>query len=224
MLSRLLCLLALGTIGPSTPARAATGVLTGRLENGVYISPTGEFRIPSPTLPELGGRISDTDNVVVFSDSFNTHISIACFPFDATQRWEFETRGRRDYLLYFFTGFVLADFQKRFPGSRIESARYLPDLQGGSMITFALLPGGSNFEDKNRVLDAPTDNPVTAKRGTLLMVRERHIYIISTELAERATQRSTYKLTEDEENLQLTERLVTLVNKLEFTPPARPKP
>lgn len=149
--------------------------------------------------------------------------ALPVFSLDSTQRWEFETRGRRDYLLYFFNSFVLADFQKRFPESRIESARYLPDLLEGTMITFALLPGGSNFEGKNRVITTPIENPVVAKRGTLLMVRDRHIYIVSTEQAERATQRSTYNLTADEENLQLTERLVTLVNQFEFTTPAKPR-
>jgi hypothetical protein len=196
--------------------------LVGRMDGNVYVSPTGEFTITSPTLPELGGTITDTDRVVIFNDSYNIHVSIACFPLDATQRWENETRGRRDYLLYFFTTFVLADFQKRYPGSRIESARFLPELHDGTLVTFALLPGGSNFENKNRVLDAPPANPVVAKRGTLLMVRNRHIYIVSTEQAERATQRSSYQLTPDEENLRLTERLLSLLKQMEFTS-AKPK-
>jgi len=217
MFSRYLSLSVLGTAVLATAMHGANGVLVGTMEGNTYVSPTGEFKVPSPILPELGGRITDTDQVVTFSDNFNTHISIACFPLDTTQRWEFETRGRRDYLLYFFNGFVLADFQRRFSGSRIESARYLPELQDGTMITFALLPGGSNFEAKNQVITTAPENPVTAKRGTALLVRNRHIYIISTELAERATQRSTYNLTPDEENTQLTERLVTLVNKVVFT-------
>lgn len=211
----------LGALLLAGPMAAAP--LVGRMDGNVYVSPTGAFTITSPTLPELGGSITDTDNVVIFSDSYNTHVSVACFPLDATQRWENETRGRRDYLLYFFTTYVLADFQKRYPGSRIESARFLPELHDGTLITFALLPGGSNFENKNRVLDAPPENPVVAKRGTLLLVRDRHIFIISTEQAERATQRSTYKMSPDEENLRLTERLVALVKQMEFTSPTKPK-
>lgn len=206
------------------PARAVDGVLVGTLEGNTYISPTGEFSIPSPILPELGGTLTDTENVVVFTDSYNTHISIACFPLDTTQRWELETRGRRDYLLYFFTTFVLADFQKRFPESSIESARYLPELHDGTLVTFALLPGGSNFEAKSRVLNAPAGPPVVAKRGTLLMLRDHRLYIISTELAERVTQRSSYALTPEQENLQLTDRLITLVNQMAFTNASKPRP
>lgn len=79
MLSRLLCSVTwcLAALIPS--AHAANGVLTGKMEGKLYVSPTGEFKVPSPILPELGGSVTDTDNVVVFSDNFNTHISIACF-------------------------------------------------------------------------------------------------------------------------------------------------
>jgi hypothetical protein len=88
---------------------------------------------------------------------------------------------------------------------------------GGSMITFALLPGGSYFEDKNRVGEAPVQAPVVAKRGTLLFLRNQYIYIISTELAERATQRTTYNRTVEQENQLLSERLTTFVGRLIFT-------
>lgn len=197
-------------------APAQESAMVGKIEGDSYMSPTGEFKVQLPVLPELGGTIADTENVVTFSDNFNTHISIACFELDAAQKWELDTRGLRDYLLYFFNSFVLADFKARFPKSSIESARFMPDLMGGTMITFALMPGGSYFEAKNRVGDEPPADPVTAKRGTLLFVRARHIYVISAELAERATQRSTYKQTVEQENQTLTERLTTLVSRLTF--------
>jgi hypothetical protein len=208
-------------------AAAAAGqdpLLAGKVEGGTYVSATGEFRIPVPVLPELGGHISDTENVVTFTDDFDTHVSIACFPMDALQKWERDTRGLRDYLLYFFTEFVLADFQRRFPKSTIESARYLPELLNGTLVTYALLPGGSFFEGRNRVLGAPPPDPVVAKRGTLLFVRDGHFYVISSELAERATQRSTYHGTVEEENQILTERLTALAGRLVFTSPKPQNP
>lgn len=199
-------------------ASALSGApLVGRMEGDTYISPTGEFRIRAPVLPELGGTIEDSDAVVTFHDDFGTHLSIACFDLDATQRWEFETRGRRDYLLYFFTDIVLANFQSRFPGSRIESARYLPDLLEGTMIAFALLPGGSNFAEPPSMLGGPVSDPVVAKRGSLLFVRHRHIYVISLELSERATQRSSYNLTTAQEDEQLSNRLTAAVARMTFT-------
>ena len=60
---------------------------------------------------------------------------------------------------------------------------------------------------------------VTAKRGTLLFVRNGHVFVLSTELAERATQRSTYQATPEKENAQLTGRLTELVNRLVFPGP-----
>jgi hypothetical protein len=218
MFARLIPALAACTVlAPAVFAQPAG--LAGRLEGDTYVSATGEFKVPAPVLWELGGKITDTDNVVTFNDSYNTHVSIACFPQDAAQRWELDTRGRRDYLLYFFTDFVLADFAKRFAGSSIESARFLPELQDGALIAYALLPGGSFFEDKNKVLDAPPNAPVVAKRGTLLFVRRGYVYVLSTELAERATERSTYKLTVEKENALLADRLTALAGRLVFTGP-----
>jgi hypothetical protein len=223
MVSRLLHLLA-GFAALAAVARAQEVALYGRLEGEVYVSPTGQFKIPAPVLPELGGTITDTENVVTFSDNFNTHLSIACFPLDASQKWELDTRGRRDYLLYFFTTFVLPDFQSRFPGSSIASARFVSELLDGSLITFCLLPGGSAFEGKNSVSDAPPANPVTAKRGTLLFIRNRYIYVISSELTERATQRSTYSKTVEQEDQLLSERLITLTGRFVFTGDKAAKP
>lgn len=221
-MSRLGLILVAGML--ATPAFTQVPPLAGKLEGDNYVSATGEFSVPVPVLRELGGTTTDTENVVTFTDSYSTHISIACFPQDALQRWEFETRERRDYLLYFFNEFVLADFERRFPGSTIESARYVPELMDGSLITYCLLPGGSYFEGKGEVLSPPPSVHVTAKRGTLLFVRNHHVYVLSTELAERATQRSTYSSTPEKEDARLTVRLTELANRLVFTAPRPRKP
>jgi hypothetical protein len=98
----------------------------------------------------------------------------------------------------------------------------VPELHDGSLITYAELPGGSHFDPKNGVLGAAQPTRVTAKRGTLLFVRNRHVYVLSTELAERATQRSTYESTPEKENALLTTRLTELANRLVFPAP-RPR-
>lgn len=209
-LTLVLCSLTLAAV----PVDAAP--LAGRMEGDTYVSANGEFRIRAPVLPELGGRIEDSEAVVTFQDDFGTHISIACFELDAVQRWEFETRGRRDYLLYFLTDIVMANFHLRFPGSTVESARYLAELLEGALIGYSLLPGGSHVEDRASVVDG-TRAPVTAKRGTLLFVRHRHVYAVSTELSERATQRLTYRQTVEQENEQLSGRLTALAGRISFT-------
>src|SRR5437764_450089 len=100
----LLCAaIALAAKGQDAPAGPA---LVGKIEGRTYISPTGQFKVTIPVLPELGGDVTDTPNVVTFQDDFNLHVSIAAFQQDATQRWEMSTRGLKDYLIYFFSNYV----------------------------------------------------------------------------------------------------------------------
>jgi hypothetical protein len=173
-----------------------------------------------PVLPELGGRITDNENIVTFEDDFNTHISVACFPLNLEQKWELDTRGIKEYLTYFFANFVLADFQARYRGSKIESAKFIPNLIDGSLLAYALLPGGSFFEGRNSVMGVPNEAPAVAKRGNLCFVKNGFVYVISSELAERVTQRRTYKKTTEEEDQILRQRLVDLSNRIEFAKPA----
>jgi hypothetical protein len=199
-----------------TPAPAIT--LLGKIAGTTYVSPTGVYKVQMPVMPELGGTVSDTEFVVTFEDDFNVHVSIASFPQDASQRWELSTRGPKDYLIYFFTNFVMPDFLQRFEGSKVESARFIPPLHDGALLVYTLLPGGSMFGDRATLADG--DKPVVAKRGNLLFVKYGHIFVISTELAERVLERSSYRKTTAEEDELLRQRLLDLLSKIEFIRPA----
>jgi hypothetical protein len=203
---------------PAQPDDPSAGLM-GRVQDRMYIAPSGTYRLPIPVLPELGGSITDTANVVTFQDNFNLHVSIGVFPQDATQRWEMSTRGLKDYLGYFLTTFVMPDFQAAYPGSQVESAGFAPGVMNGAMFAYLLLPGGSMFADK-RVILGVDDTPVVAKRGNLIFVRNGRIFVITTELAERVTERSTYRKTVTEENQILRDRLLDLARKMEFPRPA----
>ena len=222
-MSRVLLLLALASLPVVTRAQDAPGpALVGRVEGRTYISPTGVFRVSIPVLPELGGTITDTPNVVTFQDEFSTHVSIAAFPQDATQRWEMSTRGLKDYLVYFFSNFVLADFKQAFEGTQIESAKFSPGLLDGALITNILLPGGSMFADKIPQFD---DNRIpVAKRGNLLFVKNGYIFVISTELAERVIEGRTYNKTTAEEDELLRHRLNDIVDRIQFAKPPAAAP
>ncbi|HXN35708.1 MAG TPA: hypothetical protein VN877_06025, partial [Opitutaceae bacterium] len=184
------------------------------------ISPTGSFRMEIPVLPELGGAVHDTKSVVTFRDSFGLQISIGAFVHDATLRWQLSTRGTKDYLIYFFSNYVLPDFRQFCPATRMESAGYSPDLMDGSLFTFILLPGGSVFSDElpfGQAGDAPV-----AKRGNMLFVRNGITFVISTELSERVTEGTRYTKTTAEENETLRKRLQNIAANMTFTPPAAP--
>jgi hypothetical protein len=202
-------------------AEEAIVPLNGHIEANQYISPTGTFRITIPVSAALGGTVSDTENVVTFQDSFNTHLSIACFKMDATQRWEQEARGRKDYLIWFFSNFVQADFQHRFPGARVESAHFLGKVEAGALLTYNLLPGGSMFGSK--VMVSGNTEPPVAKRGNLVFLRNDHIFILSIELTEKVLESGAYTKTVAEEDDILRQRLLSLLGKITFsTPPAAP--
>jgi len=220
----LIALVAASFIVPALRAQGEPGPeptpLFGRVEGRTYLSPTGAFRVAIPVLPELGGTITDTENVVTFQDDFNTHISIASFPQDATQRWEMSTRGLKDYLVYFFSNYVLGDFRQSFPDAEIESAKFVPSVLDGSLITYILLPGGSMFMDKIPMISG---GPMpAAKRGNQLFVRNGHIFVISIELTERVLERTIYKKTTAEEDELLRTRLNEVIVRLQFPKAAAP--
>ena len=195
-------------------------VLEGAVQGDQYISATGLFKITIPVWPELGADINDTPNMVVFNDAFTSHITIAVFPMDATQRWEMSTRGKKDYLVQFFANAILPDFRQRFPGTNVESAKFLNNQQDGALLAYTLIPGGSMFMQRIALFGQGDKIPV-AKRGNLLFVRNDFIYIISTELAERSVERSQYDKTTAQEDELLRNRLLDIVSKMTFAAPAK---
>lgn len=197
--------------------------LEGKVEGKLYLSPTGQFKVTIPVLPELGGVITDTPNVVTFQDDFNVHISIAAFPQDATQRWEFSTRGLKDYLIYFFSNFVFADFKRNFEGAQIESAKFVPGMLDGSLVAQLLIPGGTMFADRIATFGTSDRVPV-AKRGNLLFVRNGYIFVISTELAERVIEGKAYHKTTQEEDDLLSQKLNDIVGKMQLVRVSTPPP
>jgi hypothetical protein len=213
---RLLALVSLAVA--ASRVAAAEPALAGKIEGGSYVAAGGLFRVPIPVLPELGGTVSDTPNVVTFADDFTTYISIASFPLDAAQVREEAARGRKDYLTTFFTNFVLPDFLQRFPGTKVENPRFLPAQNDGALLVYLLLPGGSMFKDRSRLSLEPATTAV-AKRGNLLFLRGDRVFVLSTELAERVLERTTYSKTTAEEDEILRQRLLALLPKIEFRPP-----
>ncbi len=198
-------------------ARAASG-LAGRIEGGVYHAANGTYEMEIPVLPELGGVVSDTENVVTFEDNFSTHVSIAAFPQDAAQRWQLTTRGLKDYLGYFFTEFVLRDFKALYPDAAVEpGGGFYPKLFGGALFIYALLPGGSMFAGRITVV-SPDWKPPAAKRGNLLFVRNGCIFVVSMELAERVVEGSAYHRTIADEDAILHDRLVAIANRIRVNP------
>jgi hypothetical protein len=194
----------------------------GTVIGDTYTSPTGVFQIKIPVLPQLGGSVSDTPNLVTFDDDFTTHISVGAFPLSRELKWEYETRGTKDFLAFFFANAVMPDFAAKFPGARMEdNGLYLPKFQDGSMLIFTLLPGGSLFAPQVTLF--PPRTPLVAKRGNLCFVKYGYVFVVSEELAERILEHSTYHKTVDEENALLRDRLMAVVRLMTFIKPPEAK-
>ncbi|HEX3731009.1 MAG TPA: hypothetical protein VHV47_14450 [Opitutaceae bacterium] len=201
--------------GPAI-APTARAPLTGQVEDNIYTSPTGAFSIPSPVLREFGGSIADTGNVVTFQDEVSTLVSIATFPMNASERWKLQLDGPKDYLAKFFNQYVLADFQRAFPGTTEgQEALFMPHRLEGAMLIDMELPGGSMFANKVVIFD-PSYKPRAAKRGNLIFLHNGYVFVISIELAERVLEGTAYTLTPEEEDLELRERLEDTLNRMKF--------
>jgi hypothetical protein len=216
-----------GTAGlpgaPAPAARPAPLPLTGQIDGNTYISPTGAFSIESPVLPEFGGVVTDTGNVVTFQDEVSTVVSIATFPLNAGERWKLQLDGPKDYLANFFRQYVLPDFGRAFPGVAVDKdAVFMPNMLEGALLIYLELPGGSMFASRAVVFDPDRKLP-PAKRGNLIFLHNGYVFVISIELAERVLQGTAYTLTPAEENLELKERLEDTVHRMKFLKPA-PQP
>jgi hypothetical protein len=213
---KMLRALSLILLAAAIPALAQnpTGTLQGSISDGVYTSPSGVFKIRVPVLAELGGGVSDTENVVTFHDNFGLQITVGAFRQDATLKWELSTRGNKDYLIYFLGTYVLPDFKRFCAGTHVESAGYSADFLDGTLFAYILLPGGSMFDTPP--VFGPPKPPAVAKRGNAIFTRNGYTFVISTELSERVTEGDQYKKTVKEEDQILRDRLAEVASKMEF--------
>jgi hypothetical protein len=223
----LACIFALPSVaGAQTPPAAAIAPLpeeepnplAGRITDRTYHAPGDVYRMSIPVRPELGGTVEDTPTTVTFQDAFGTFVLVGCVPLDAALSADEHLRGRKDFLTAFFAAHLQPGIQRALPGSRVESARFIRDREGGALLVFMLLPGGSMF---NELLFIPGgERPPVAKRGHLLFVKNGCVFIISTELADKVFASATYNKTVDEENAILRQSLLGILARITFTMPA----
>ncbi len=195
---------------------ADDSVLKGRLEHNRYVAPSGSYSISLPVQIELGGTVTDTAEVVTFQDDFRIHASVACFRLGSSQERERQTRGLRDYLVWFFRQHVQTQFDRRFPGATIDEARYLPEVLGGALIVYNSLPNGSMFMKQMALPDAGA-RPPPARRGNILFIEQKHLYVVSLELAKLQAEATSSPLVSAEEQREiLREELLGMVGRITF--------
>lgn len=215
------------TAAPTAPVptaaaaeNATTSKLAGRLEDGRYHAPADAYSVSVPVLRGAETAVMDNGEIVVFKDKVSTLLTIAAFPLPPFAKWEHDTTPARDYLIAFFRDNILRDYNNEFPGSTIESARFIPEFQGGALVAFTLLPGGSAFSPT--AARPPTAPAPVAKRGHIVFVRDDRVFVIATELAERITRAETFNLAPAEEDRILFDRLIAVLGTTRFGPNDEP--
>ena len=190
--------------------------LNGTLEDNRYTPQSGRYSITLPIQIELGGTITDTAEVVTFQDNFRLHTSIACFPLSASQHREIQSRGTRDFLVSFFRQHVQTQFNRRFPGAKIEAARYLPEVLQGALLVYNTLPGGTMFT-KHALLKTPEGESLPANRGNLLFLQNSSLFVVSLELASLLPQNETSReITSEDRQEFLRKELLGIVGRISF--------
>jgi len=199
------------------------GSLKGRIENGRYYAPSNSFDIPLPMLVGDRPLVLDNPNIVVFRDDVRTMLTIAAIHMEPIDKWELDTTSAREFLIKFFRESVLADYREAFPGTSVESARLLNDVEGGSLLVHTLHPNGSAFEIDPIVRNDPATPPPIAKRGNLIFAHGDFVYVISSELADRVTESSTYTTDTETEDRILHDRLLEVHSKIHFAGDSAPE-
>ena len=214
------------SIQPEPAATPETTKLSGQVQDGIYRAPSGAYAVPMPVLHGDAAVIMDTDTVVVFKDKRSVLLTIAAFPMPAIAQWEFEAQGPRDYLIAFFRDNILRDYTSAFPESRVENVKFIPDYNGGTLLIYTLMPGGSAFDHDPAAVAQEGYAPAVAKRGHLVFVKDKLVFVLAIELAERVTKQSQYSLSSIEEDRILLDRLVTVITALQIpaSPAATPAP
>ena len=168
----------------------------------------------------LGGVITDTESLVVFDDAYLTHLTIANYPLDATQKWDLSISTPKEYLIDFFGKFVLKNYRdvyKDVPVRVDEQARFIPSMFGGAFIGYITIPGGTYFASRIYHLAPDFAKPRIAKYGVLLFGSTTEPSSSSAWNWPNARPRAArYQLTSDQEDTTLRARLLDIASKIQF--------
>jgi hypothetical protein len=137
-------------------ACAAQPPMTGAMRNGTYRSARGEFSVPCPVSPEVGGRIrSDSAQSVTFVDNWGNRITFSSFGFNAqsSMRTVLQGQGREK---------ALDEFVRRQYGD-MAKIHYHALARDGTVSLVYLRPVG----------------PCT---GVAAFIRGQRIYVVETDL------------------------------------------
>lgn len=146
-------------------------------EQEVYESPTGNFSVPVPVDPRKGGRVSEQEGTVGFSDDFGRLLRIDYYPFSAEAAEELKSVGREEYLrTVLVDNYVAQAIIANLPQSKVEHTEYLEDTMDGAYCVVVDMPQGSTLSKQTN--DEPAVR-LDALRGLLAFPMDDFLYVVS---------------------------------------------
>jgi hypothetical protein len=152
----LVALLLCGCASPRGAASPRPPRLVGAVSGPTYYAAKGDFSVPIPVSPELGGRAaSDGPGTVTFRDNWGSRITFSLLRFnqDSSMMTVLQSQGHQT---------ALTEFARRDYGGDI-TVHYHPDILGGA-ISFIYL------------------RPVGPKTGVAAFIHGRDICLVETDL------------------------------------------
>ena len=146
-------------------------------EQEVYESPDGNFSVPVPVDPRKGGRISEQDGTVGFSDDFGRLLRIDYYPFSAEAAEELESVGREEYLrAVLVDNYVARAIIANLPQSKVEHTEYIQGTMDGAYCVVVDMPQGSTISKQTN--NEPSVR-LDAFRGLLAFPVDDFLYVVS---------------------------------------------
>ena len=177
--------------------------LQGKIEDTIYISAKGKFKVPIPVNKQWGGMIQDTPQAVSFTDDFGRLYRIEC---SNSETYKLQAIEKKSYLQEFLNGFYLPQtvFHYR-PSARIIEEYYIVDLLDGAYFCIVNIPEGSITVSSS---DRKNYTQHEARRGLLLFIIKNRIYIVSSDVGE--------KLSKEDETRQIKKQLIDFTKTIIF--------
>ncbi|MEM6754195.1 MAG: tellurite resistance TerB family protein [Cyanobacteria bacterium P01_C01_bin.38] len=144
-----------------------------------YDSPHGNFTVPVPVDPHLGGKVQSQENTVSFSDDEGTFLRIDYYSLPSKQMEEMEVIGQELYLKSTLVNkYVPEEIVANLPEAQVEYSEYMAKIFEGSYFILLYMPGGSRI---SKTGNNGTATKLDAYRGLIAFINGDFLYIVSSQ-------------------------------------------
>ena len=152
------------------------------VQEGIHTHVSGLYRVPVPVEDFMGGRMMEQPYALIFTDDFGCLYRIENIGLPPEEQANLDEMGLDVYLEYFLNEmFMKQAVLVSIPTASIDYRETLPDRFGGALYARLNLPGGSILAEQ---VNGSEPKRLDAKRGVLLFLQGKTLYIISVGMME----------------------------------------